>query len=79
VEYFIDYSQQFSLSTKIHSFKHTPISLFIKIADSIKGFSEVFKSIMQRENEATLHELLVAASPCPRKIGKGIERSAESK
>jgi hypothetical protein len=62
-------------------FTHTPISLFIKVANSIKGFNELsVKSYFEMENKSvTLCEWLVAASPCPWKFDIGSNRSAESK
>jgi len=80
VERFTDHRQQFTLSAKIHSFTHTTISLFIKVTNSIKGFSELYKSHMQRENkDVPLREWLFTESPSPLKFNKGSKWSAESK
>jgi len=80
LECFTDYSQQFTLSTKICSFTHTPVSLFIKVANSIKGFSELYKSYVQRENKPLAFvEWLAAGAPGPGKVDSGFKHSAESK
>jgi hypothetical protein len=56
------------------------IGLFIKLADSIKGLSELHKLYWEMENKTvTLHEGLETASPCPSKFRKGFKGSAESK
>jgi hypothetical protein len=56
------------------------LACFLKVANSIKDFSELYKAYVQRENKSViLFEWLAAASPHPRKINRGFKQPAESK